>query len=484
MVVTRSPEQGQQRWRPWSGWRGLALALSTLTCVLAVLMLGLVAASYSRSRLSGGDTPTQRTVIYSGECKAASQANNLLHLAINTIASCILASSNFFMQILSAPTRRQVDKAHARGKWLEIGVQSYRNLFTLPWRNRVFWLLFGLSSLPLHLVFNSIIIQTRASTNSLFLLAGESFTRGGTASLPGVVNAVNSLRSDTDYETPFRELSRSLSGPDAAKKWDRLSYQECVTRYNTPGTVLTTYRHGVMVVQSTSAPSANNWTKTEVLTPTTVEWHDQDIVNKTNTLWMLTTLQGTDKRRFAAGDMNLAYEMDFYGWISGFDPSTGLITMKPERINPPYRSMQAQYCLSEKFEVPCRLEVENTLFAIVLAMCIFKGILCFLVLLFHGRKSGGLLTTTGDAIDSFITQPDPHTDGMCALSRQDLVPASKSRGGVSFSRLVMAREWKTPKRRAGRAVPISVWVFSGILIGLSLMAACVFFWMGLRNQPL
>jgi len=482
--------------RRWSGWRGLALTLSILTCTLAILLLGLVATSYSRSRVSGGDTPTQRTAIYTGDCKVASQANILLHLAINTIASCILSSSNFFMQILSAPTRKQVDSAHARGKYLEIGVQSFRNLFVLPWRNRVFWLLFGITSIPLHLVFNSVVIQTRASTDSLFLLARESFASGRTGSLhvPGVANQVYALSRDLNsYEGSLREIATSLSGPDLAQRWDRISFQECLGRYNTPGTVLTTYRHGIMVIENANPliPSMRNWTMTQVLTPPTLKWWQEGDIpninstfNRTNALWMVTTLRGTHEKRWSALDMNLTYGMTSDGFVSSFDLSKGAISMDPERITERYRSLQVQYCLSEKFEVPCRLEVENTLFAIVLAMCIAKGILCFLVLFFHERKSEDLLMTSGDAIDSFITKPDPHTDGLCALSRHDLVTPSKSHEDVAFSRLTMAREWKTPKRRAGRAVPVSIWAFSCILIGLSLIAACVFLWLGLQNQDL
>lgn len=56
------------------------------------------------------------------------------------------------MQCLSAPTRKEVDKAHAKGKWLDIGVPSVRNLTNIAKPRVGMWLGLGLTSLPLHLM--------------------------------------------------------------------------------------------------------------------------------------------------------------------------------------------------------------------------------------------------------------------------------------------------------------------------------------------
>jgi hypothetical protein len=56
------------------------------------------------------------------------------------------------MQTVSAPMREDLDKAHARGKWLDIGIPSVRNLLCIEKKRVLIWLCLGLSSVPLHFV--------------------------------------------------------------------------------------------------------------------------------------------------------------------------------------------------------------------------------------------------------------------------------------------------------------------------------------------
>jgi len=118
---------------------------------------------------------TTTTLLFRGDCAASTKFNFWTHLAINFIASGLLASSNFYMQVLVAPTRTDVDRAHAKGRALEVGLQSWRNLFYVPWRNRCFWVLLAVSTIPLHLVFNSCVLESKASTDFLMLMTSEKF---------------------------------------------------------------------------------------------------------------------------------------------------------------------------------------------------------------------------------------------------------------------------------------------------------------------
>ena len=56
------------------------------------------------------------------------------------------------MHIVSAPSRRDIDKMHSRKKVLDIGLNSISNTFKLGWSRRAVWILLGLSSIPLHLM--------------------------------------------------------------------------------------------------------------------------------------------------------------------------------------------------------------------------------------------------------------------------------------------------------------------------------------------
>lgn len=82
------------------------------------------------------------------------------------------------MQILSAPAREEVDAAHARQKWLSIGVVSFKNLIHVDRRKTAVCLMLGISSIPLHLLWNSAFFDTLASNDYIYNAVTESFLEG------------------------------------------------------------------------------------------------------------------------------------------------------------------------------------------------------------------------------------------------------------------------------------------------------------------
>ncbi|KAK0704872.1 hypothetical protein B0H67DRAFT_557589 [Lasiosphaeris hirsuta] len=111
------------------------------------------------------------------------------------------------MQILNAPTRREVDCVHIKSggtKWLEIGVPSIRSAFHVSRFKTILWVLFNLSSVPIHLLFNSAILETDFMGTEFHLtIATESFLNGtkyygpGASFLPpGGVSIPELLKTD------------------------------------------------------------------------------------------------------------------------------------------------------------------------------------------------------------------------------------------------------------------------------------------------
>lgn len=90
--------------------------------------------------------------IQQGDCAAAKRLNTWLHLLINILSTLLLAGSNAFMQVFSAPTRQEVDRAHARGIWLHIGVLGIRNWRGIAKRKALVSLVLALTSIPFHLL--------------------------------------------------------------------------------------------------------------------------------------------------------------------------------------------------------------------------------------------------------------------------------------------------------------------------------------------
>ncbi|KAE9390053.1 hypothetical protein BT96DRAFT_738538, partial [Gymnopus androsaceus JB14] len=91
-------------------------------------------------------------VVYQGDCNTVDHLDIGIHLVINILSTLLLGASNYIMQSLSAPTRTEIDQAHKRGSWLDIGVQSMRNLvYTSRWK-RWLWISLAVFSIPLHLL--------------------------------------------------------------------------------------------------------------------------------------------------------------------------------------------------------------------------------------------------------------------------------------------------------------------------------------------
>ncbi|QPC76909.1 hypothetical protein HYE68_007661 [Fusarium pseudograminearum] len=108
-------------------------------------------------------TKTSRRIMYEGSCSTTRNMSLVIHLVINVFGSVLLSASNYGMQCLSTPTRADVDRAHAQGKWVDIGIPSFRNLSKVSARRAVLWWLLVLSSVPLHLLLNSVVYSSLSS---------------------------------------------------------------------------------------------------------------------------------------------------------------------------------------------------------------------------------------------------------------------------------------------------------------------------------
>lgn len=153
------------------GWRrsailniGAMVLLTLLLCAFTVTSILKTDISQIQSGSDDGQAAAVRNafLFHSSPCRepTARNINTILHLLVNAISSAVLASSSFFSQVLSSPTRAEVDTAHARGRSLDVGVLSWRNALYLSPFKTLTWSALFLTSLPLHLVFNSAILQS------------------------------------------------------------------------------------------------------------------------------------------------------------------------------------------------------------------------------------------------------------------------------------------------------------------------------------
>jgi hypothetical protein len=128
------------------GWRSGVMSFAI--CSSIVFLINFVFTVWGLSTYS-----TNKGALMDGrDCDDIKKINTGLHVVINVFSTILLSGSNYCMQCLSAPTREDIDGAHAKGKWLDIGIPSFRNLAHISRKRLCLWLLLGASSLPLHLL--------------------------------------------------------------------------------------------------------------------------------------------------------------------------------------------------------------------------------------------------------------------------------------------------------------------------------------------
>ncbi|KAI1120426.1 hypothetical protein F5Y10DRAFT_258367 [Nemania abortiva] len=170
------------------------------------------------------------------------------------------------MQVLNAPTRQEVDNAHFKSSWLGIGVPSVRNAFRVSRFKTWCWVSLFLSSIPIHLLFNSAVFEVdRRESDFHLTIATEQFLHGGvfyppgsSLAIPGLVfgddSAILGYDPNSDYfieSTPwdhyysygypvYKTDYKDSSSPaianisDIAEKaatWERLELAECKAEY-------------------------------------------------------------------------------------------------------------------------------------------------------------------------------------------------------------------------------------------------------------
>lgn len=137
-----------------SGWRTGALIAAIMALVSLLINLGFAIVLVAKGLAVEG-----LATLYEGSCQSVRDRNLWSHIAINILSTILLSGSNYCMQCLGAPTRKEVDHAHQKGVWLDIGAPSIRNLRHIATYKVVLWWMLGLSSIPLHMMYEFAVLQ-------------------------------------------------------------------------------------------------------------------------------------------------------------------------------------------------------------------------------------------------------------------------------------------------------------------------------------
>lgn len=230
------------------GWRAGALTAATLAGIS--LLVNLVMVSWLAGHSEDRSTLVE---LYNGSCSKVEEIDVWAHFALNVVSTLLLGGSNYCMQCLCAPTRGDIDRAHAKGKYLDIGVPSVRNLRSIPRYKMILWGILGLSSVPLHLMYNSAFYKSLATNDYTLIFVRPEFVDGAAfnASLSDQSRdiQIDIGQSQIDIGQIQSEVGQTPS------PYERLDKADCISAYATD---FLSKRRNLVLVSNNSTKGQNS----------------------------------------------------------------------------------------------------------------------------------------------------------------------------------------------------------------------------------
>ncbi|KAI0893807.1 hypothetical protein F4806DRAFT_503919 [Annulohypoxylon nitens] len=497
---------------PKQRWRRTGMFNLSLIFLCGVVLLVCLAVS-----LSQGSTLYSTTVVFEGDCQRTDRLNLVFHLILNLISTLTLASAGFFMQLLSSPSRQEIDRAHSNLRSLDIGVSSIKNVRFLSPGKSLAWFILFVTSIPIHMFFNSSIFKARYQGSDWRLtIASSGFGSQGVQFFPPGASLANAGVPAPGLSDPRLNRSScsfglgidSLYGSyvDLAEYWNKSS---SVYRNITNTAIESKYWHNmtpnacreeygsckpknkyrdVIIVIDTDTDNPNGWTRSQVFSDPHNDlaplWDSHVPLNDVNSLWYSThctnylptavisfdayTLACGNTCRFALGisgsDLRSNTVFSSPNWTislpNHYIPPSCL-TAKQQRLgyNNTFDVHNVKYCLAQPSTYTCQIRLSNILLFTTMICVLLKTVICILVVYYLPQES---LATLGDALESFITNPDSTTTGLGTFDIYDsqrLQFGTRAHLGPDYSaehtESIVPRVWHRKARRLVSALPKS-----------------------------
>lgn len=467
---------------------------SLMSCILVGAVLCFNTAStiyFLRTRPPQHDGIGQ---ISSGECDELLSASTKIHISINAMSTILVAASNYNMQCLTAPTRTEITEAHRRRRYLEIGGQSLRNLAYIPRWKLLLWSALLLSTLPLHLLWNSAIFSVTTINEYASLVVSSDFLTvddpsGGldcndTALLDYQRTNDNESWAIRDYTTCW------LLSEAKQNRLTRLTPSECIRKYTLR--LETAGYNLIAVTNNRDAKSSRSFPQTNASLPVLAYFESISFSSQLEKWckgqcddWLIdgssdstTWCNSTASPSWASNALNTSlacYEYVNNGSAWKPDDLTGKSdwTCDPDHIYSSGCSVSSALTNSTKWTIlPEHYEIDHCLVSEALFQCqleysssaLYAVVACnavkFLAILLHlvfAREP--IFATCGDAVSSFLAFPDDTTKGDCLYSSHNTVSdfyelANRWRGPPGQ---LKPRIWKCDLTRVERWIQGTSW---------------------------
>ncbi|KAI9924291.1 hypothetical protein MW887_007241 [Aspergillus wentii] len=472
--------------------------LSVGVLIINVILVSIAGARAAKNPLNNGLSSSE--IIYDGSCSVSKRWNVALHLIINILSTTILAASNYCMQTLAAPTREDIDRRHARGKWLDIGVPSAGNLSVVGPYRVALWFVLLITATPFHLMYNSAVFGSQATNQYRVVLApGDMDPQDmGNLTTPGLKRCFGSV-GGLNWDEFTSDLSRG--------SYEKRNRQECLDLTNVEfssgiGTIvflsnkLTVSQGGdraVLDAGSGAVPSKKDggaalnsrgitgdtfsnvsWTFTASHGDTSVVYSAYNFSQPDCDLDMSTCLDAMFMSDWLKTNQPRTIQQinEYINRNSGYDNITGFkdslsCGLKYSSDSDPHE------CLVIKTPERCELLYNPPICIAVIITAAVKVTAMFLAARLDRHRPQPLLTV-GDAVASFLAKPDDTTVGRCWMDNSNVRGGWKSRTRTRTRRLPGRERWV-------RAVSPTRGIVTLTLCGVCIIAGGYMLWEASRG---
>ncbi|SMQ48926.1 unnamed protein product [Zymoseptoria tritici ST99CH_3D7] len=404
-----------------SGWRmgvfaGLCTSLTVLCGNIILIFVGF--------RYSGYEDGIG--ILAQGRSDDIARISTAYHVLINILSTLILTSSNYCLQVLSSPSRQDVDIAHSEGSYVDIGVLSLRNVRRWRGWRKLGWYLLMLSSIPLHLFYNSAITEvTIGHTYTAHFVLPEDHWPPSWAPDANLVNLTTSEFIDTYHTRYIPDYGDVYITYDAIALYLNIT-ETAVTLTNTQA--MFPYNgesaHGPSWAAVKASTFASNGTRSDIttfprFTGASVDFIDLD--------FPYSTLPDA-----------LEY-LRMTGWAD-IDGRTGEVMLST--INPP---MHVSLFTAMRLDDGSKVQIIMSFMLIVIACNVLKVAVMWFV---WQQPHTECFITIGDSVQSFLRRPDRTTIGMCLESKESLTEILQEQHNRSTARVRILYQDRAAARRS------------------------------------
>lgn len=399
-----------------AGWRVGALLSLSFTTLVCILNLAITIWVWKQP---GHEIDGSIGTLFEGNCGRARKTNVWIHLVVNLLSTLLLCASNYCMQVLSAPSREELVRAHAKRHWLHIGVPGLRNLFRIGVDRAILWIILFLSSVPLHLLFNSVVFTNLQANRYTVIPTTENWINGGlydnSSFMDVAAHDMRRIMSEIDKSRPNLTDEAWLGPKGGIPRYLKVSTADCFNKYSSQ---YLTDAGNVYLIQD--GPTV--WRDLD-------EWYPA-FNSSGQFVWTYLNSDHSDTAPFVlhAIKANNAFpfqsQPEFYpsnGWrcpsrtIKTCDVDNEAEVPQDRSKWEPYER-RIKYCLIEQVKESCKLQFSFSIAVTVVVSNFIKAVCMTLTLLLYRRHAA--LVTIGDAVASFLDNPDPETRGRCLHSRR------------------------------------------------------------------